>query len=258
MRERIRIGLKNEQINPDSLKQYYGYLMKFEKIFPLNVHHPKSLKIEFSWRCSVTKKRGKDRSINFEKVSVLFNLCSIYCKKIYFCDLKEEEGIKEAISYSKLVATLFKHIKEKISQKFLKKPTDDLSDNTLLCFENLNFAQQHELIMYYALKLGYSAKVISRIAMKASSLYHQTIKNLMDSKKIKSQLSKVNCHFNFFFVTYQKKQLKDPFRKSFFRDHEREVPLFILVFTLYLSFVPNKRFVECEFVLKQFFFLIYF
>ncbi|XP_071786120.1 rhophilin-1-like [Asterias amurensis] len=123
----------------DLLFEYYNQLYFIEnRFFPPDRH----TSIYLTWYDALTGIPSVQRSIAFEKGSILFNVCSLYTQIGARQDRSELEGIKEAIVNFQKAAGGFRYLGENFSHA----PSMDMSAPVLDMLEALMAGQVQECI----------------------------------------------------------------------------------------------------------------
>ncbi|XP_022096108.1 rhophilin-1-like [Acanthaster planci] len=123
----------------DLLFEYYNQLYFVEnRFFPPDRH----TSIYLTWYDALTGIPSVQRSIAFEKGSVLFNICSLYTQIGARQDRSTPEGIQEAITNLQLAAGGFRYL----AANFSHAPSMDMSKPVLLMLDALMMGQVQECI----------------------------------------------------------------------------------------------------------------
>ncbi|KAG1660953.1 Rhophilin-2 [Nymphon striatum] len=121
------------------LFEYYNYLYFVERrFFPPN----RNLGIFFEWFDSLTGIPSCQRSVAFEKASILFNIAALYTQMGVKQNRKTQSGSDTAVNNFLRAAGMFQYILE----SFTKAPSMDLDVKTLDMLTNLMLAQARECI----------------------------------------------------------------------------------------------------------------
>lgn len=109
-----------------SLFKYYNQLYFVEKkFFPNGKHY--TVSVYFHWFDTTTGLPKIQRSVAFEKASVLFNIAAIWSQIGAKQDRRTDAGLKEAIDAFQKAAGVFKFIKD----SFINSPSADLTPEVM-------------------------------------------------------------------------------------------------------------------------------
>lgn len=138
MRQAVRTPMRDlSGIN--LLYQYYNQLYYVEKrFFPSE----KSMGVYFEWYDSLTGVPSCQRTVAFEKASVLFNIAALYTQIGARQDRNKSIGIDAAVDNYLRAAGMFRFIQEHFSHA----PSMDLSAETLDMLVSLMLAQARECL----------------------------------------------------------------------------------------------------------------
>ncbi|KAK3085289.1 hypothetical protein FSP39_001133 [Pinctada imbricata] len=184
LRQSIRTPQRTEA-GVELLVEYFNQLHFLEKRFfppdrPLGVH--------FHWYDSLTGVPNTQRTMGFEKGSVLFNIGALYtqigCKQ----DRATHAGLQDAIMYFQLAAGTFRYL----HNHFTKAPSMDMQPNTLTMLIQLMMSQAqecvYELKVFGGIKVGMVNHVkIAQEAAYVSQMYEDT-QMLMSSDPVKDYI----------------------------------------------------------------------
>ncbi|XP_072013222.1 rhophilin-1-like [Amphiura filiformis] len=136
LRQAMRTPKRNQE-GLDLLLEYYNQLYFIEsRFFPPDRH----IGIYFHWYDALTGVPSAQRSVAFEKGSVLFNMASIYTQVGAKQDRSQVEGIEIAIDQYQRAAGIFKYLAENFSHA----PSMDMSTPVLEMLHYLMLGQVQE------------------------------------------------------------------------------------------------------------------
>lgn len=127
-----------DQAGVQLLFEYYNLLYFVDRRF----FHPKSSSIHFEWFDSLTGVPSTQKTVAFEKASVLFNISALYTQIGARQDRRNHAGIDAAVDSFLRAAGMFCYIRD----NFSKPPSMDLNLTTLECLSNIMLAQARECL----------------------------------------------------------------------------------------------------------------
>ncbi|XP_043221846.1 rhophilin-2-like isoform X1 [Amphibalanus amphitrite] len=170
----IRQAMRTPQRNQNGLAllfEYYNQLYFIERrFFPPD----RSLGIHFEWYDSLTGLPSCQRTVAFEKASVLFNMAALYSQLAARQERGTQEGLDSAVDSYLRAAGIYRYILE----NFSNAPSRDLDADVLDVLSNLLLAQAKECLLEKLLlpqeKLDLSAQLdIGQEAAQVSETYHR-------------------------------------------------------------------------------------
>ncbi|XP_022644990.1 rhophilin-1-like isoform X2 [Varroa jacobsoni] len=137
IRQAARTPSRN-QAGVQLLFEYYNLLYFVDRRF----FHPKSSNVYFEWFDSLTGVPSTQKTVAFEKASVLFNIAALYTQIGAKQDRSKHTGIDAAVDSFLRAAGMFCYIRD----NFSKPPSMDLNLSTLECLSNIMLAQARECL----------------------------------------------------------------------------------------------------------------
>ncbi|XP_038078825.1 rhophilin-1-like [Patiria miniata] len=205
IRQAMRTPKRNAE-GVDLLFEYYNQLYFIEnRFFPADRHTG----IYLTWYDALTGIPSVQRSIAFEKGSVLFNVCSLFTQIGARQDRSMPEGIQEAIANLQCAAGGFGYL----AANFSHAPSMDMSTPVLLMLEALMMGQVQECIferrvlggiaedIQTSFEIAQEAAVVSEAYSKVHQLMmHPKVKDYVPYSWIslvlvKSQHFKASSHY---------------------------------------------------------------
>ncbi|XP_037094828.1 rhophilin-2-like [Pollicipes pollicipes] len=153
------------------LFEYYNQLYFIERrFFPPD----RSLGIHFEWYDSLTGLPSCQRTVAFEKASVLFNMAALYSQLAARQERGTQEGLDSAVDSYLRAAGIYRYILE----NFSNAPSRDLDADVLDVLANLLLAQAKECLLEKLLlpeeKQDLSAQLdIGQEAAQVAEVYHR-------------------------------------------------------------------------------------
>lgn len=151
------------------LFKYYNQLYFVERrFFPPD----RSSGLHFEWYDSLTGVPCTQKTIAFERASVLFNIGGLYTQMGTRQDRSTEEGLEAAVDNFLRAAGTFQYILENFSHA----PSRDLEPNTLHMLVQLMCSQARECLYEKAVVAGGEEElVLAQEAAHLSQAYHQVL-----------------------------------------------------------------------------------
>ncbi|XP_013410860.1 rhophilin-2-A-like isoform X2 [Lingula anatina] len=181
----MRQAMRTPQRSPlglELLYQYYNQLYFIEKrFFPTD----RSLGIYFHWYDSLTGVPTAQKTMGFEKGSVLFNIAALYTQIGARSDRSKVEGIDSAICNFEQAAGTFVYLRDRFSHA----PSMDMQPHTLTMLGHLMLAQAQECVFEKQTLGGVQDGLqncleVAHEAAQVSKLYNETHK-MMSSTQLK-------------------------------------------------------------------------
>jgi len=139
----IRQAMRTPQRNQSGLAllfEYYNQLYFIERrFFPPD----RSLGIHFEWYDSLTGLPSCQRTVAFEKASVLFNMAALYSQLAARQERSSQDGLDSAVDSYLRAAGIYRYILE----NFSNAPSRDLDNEVLDVLANLLLAQAKECLL---------------------------------------------------------------------------------------------------------------
>lgn len=163
-----------------SLFKYYNQLYFVEKkFFPNGKHY--TVSVYFHWFDTTTGLPKIQRSVAFEKASVLFNIAAIWSQIGAKQDRRTEAGLKEAIDAFQKAAGVFKFIKD----SFINSPSADLTPEVMNMLMAVMLAQAQvciwEELILGGIKDNLSDKIVAAQECAQVSQSYKKVQILMNS-----------------------------------------------------------------------------
>ncbi|XP_071959182.1 rhophilin-2-like [Antedon mediterranea] len=179
LRQAIKTPSRNDA-GVELLLEYYNQLYFIEhRFFPPNRH----LGIYFHWYDALTGVPSVQRSVAFEKGSVLFNVGALYTQLGSKQDRSQIEGINKVVVYFEKAAGAFRYL----SENFSHAPSMDMSAPVLDMFVNLMLGQVQEAVFERRVLGGVDCEVqtcieVAKEAAKVSTSYSNVHKAMMHTQ----------------------------------------------------------------------------
>jgi len=162
----------------EAVHTYLKYIHAFSSRFKF-AYGKTFVTVSFAWYdCFATKKTKvvKSLNINFERLSVLFNLAALHSLEACVQDRTAVEGIKESCKQFQIAAGILTMVRDQAdSDANVRRDSPDFSTDTLTMFINLMLAQA-QVCFYEKAKLdGLGAKVMSKLANQISENYSEIL-----------------------------------------------------------------------------------
>ncbi|KAH9515482.1 Rhophilin-2 [Bulinus truncatus] len=184
LREAVRTP-ERSHAGVELLMEYFNQLSYIDKRF---FSGKRNLPIFFHWYDCLTGVPDTQKSIGFEKGSILYNigalLTQIACKQ----DRTTKEGLVQAIVNFEKAAGAFKYLEN----RFSAAPSQDMRPETLMMLESLMLAQAQECVLESRLIGGskdgvFNCAQVAQEASKVSSKYKETHTKML-TESLKSYL----------------------------------------------------------------------
>ncbi|GFO30993.1 rhophilin-2-like protein [Plakobranchus ocellatus] len=184
LREAVRTP-ERSQAGVELLMEYYSQLGFVEKRFFSSKRH---LSLYFHWYDCLTGVPDSQKSIGFEKGSILYNIGSLYTQIACKQDRTIKAGLMQAIVHFEKAAGAFKYLES----RFSSAPSQDMRHETLAMLVGLMLAQAQECVLEGRLIGGskdgvFSCTQIAQEAAMVAQKYEQTHKG-MSTKESKNYL----------------------------------------------------------------------
>ncbi|XP_033117233.1 rhophilin-1-like [Anneissia japonica] len=176
LRQAIKTPSRNDA-GIELLFEYYNQLYFIEhRFFPPSRH----LGIYFHWYDALTGVPSVQRSVAFEKGSILFNISALYTQLGSKQDRSKVEGINKVIDYFERAAGGFRYLAENFSHA----PSMDMSSPVLGMFVSLMLGQVQEAVFERRVLGGVEENIqsyieVAREAAKVSTSYSNVHKSMM-------------------------------------------------------------------------------
>ncbi|KAG8191473.1 hypothetical protein JTE90_020722 [Oedothorax gibbosus] len=185
---KIRQGVRTPSRDASGVKMlfhYYNLLYYIDKRFFAS---HRNLGLHFEWFDSLTGLPSMQKSIAFEKASILFNIAAVYTQIGAKQDRSKSEGMDSAVDNFLRGAGVFHFLK----QNFSNPPSTDLSPDVLDMLTDLMLAQARECLFEKLISDTEKRKLqhcldIAQEASQVSEVYKQLYKCL-NSKAIKDRV----------------------------------------------------------------------
>ncbi|XP_074646648.1 rhophilin-2-B-like isoform X2 [Tubulanus polymorphus] len=184
----LRMAMRTPQRNESGIQllfEYYNHLYFIDKrFFTQNRSHG----IFFQWYDSLTGVPSSQRSVGFEKGSVLFNIGALYSQIASKQDRLKTDGLNAAIVNFERAAGVMKYLRENFSHA----PSMDMQSKTLEMLIQLMLAQAQECVYEKRMLGGVQPGVrnsieVAQEAAAVSHAYHYTYE-LMSESRLKEYL----------------------------------------------------------------------
>lgn len=178
LRQAVRTPVRNLQ-GVELLFEYYNQLYFIEnRFFPPDKSY--KLGIYFQWYDALTGVPSLQKSIAFEKGSILFNIGAVYSQMGAKQDRSTMEGIDAAVEYFQRSAGVFHYL----SENFSHAPSNDMSTGVLRTLMVLMQGQAQECLYEKTVLGGVETDVVVcfRVAQEASmvsDVYSKVHKSMM-------------------------------------------------------------------------------
>ncbi|CAL1532314.1 unnamed protein product [Lymnaea stagnalis] len=184
LREAVR-SPERSQAGVELLMEYFGQLGNIEKRF---FSGKRNLPVYFHWYDCLTGVPDTQKSIGFEKGSILYNIGALYTQIACKQDRTKKEGLIQAIVNFEKAAGAFKYLEN----RFSAAPSQDMQPESLAMLGSLMLAQAQECVLEGRLIGGSKEGVFNctQIAQEAAmvSLKYKDTYSKMATDSIKSYL----------------------------------------------------------------------
>ncbi|KAH3770301.1 hypothetical protein DPMN_171585, partial [Dreissena polymorpha] len=186
--QELRLAIRTPHRNDSGvelLMEYYNQLYFLEKrFFPPD----RRISIMFHWYDSLTGVPNIQKTLTFEKGSVMFNIGALYTQIACKQDRLTKHGLKEAVRYFELAGGAFRYL----HNHFTHAPSMDMQPQTLTMLVQLMMSQAQECV-YESLCLGGVAGGVQQCSYAAqeaamvSHMYRDT-QQLMHTEHVKDYI----------------------------------------------------------------------
>ncbi|XP_068175435.1 rhophilin-1 isoform X4 [Antennarius striatus] len=157
LRQAMRTPSRN-QAGLELLMEYYNQMFYLDqRFFPLH----RNLGVHFHWYDSLTGVPSCQRTLAFEKGSVLFNIAALYTQMGARQDRSAPAGIDKAVDAFQRAAGAFNYLKE----NFSNAPSLDMSSPSLCMLVQLMVAQVQECVFERVTLTTRDAHVMSQLRL---------------------------------------------------------------------------------------------
>jgi programmed cell death 6-interacting protein len=159
----------------DTLRSYIGQLHHMSTRFPISESNA-SIKLGFSWHDAFKPSKKIARyNINYEIMSVVFNLGALFSQKGLHTDRSTPEGLKEACQLFTQAAGVFVHVRDELTQRLPGPFTSDCTPEGLSMIINLMLAQAQSCFYERALQNKMKLQLVAKLAAQAAHFFNAAL-----------------------------------------------------------------------------------